>query len=44
MKEYKIKESLLQAVLNYLQEQTYKEVYGLINALMQCKPVEEEKE
>ena len=39
-----VDKELLQAVLNYLQEQPFKEVYGLINKLMQCKQVEEKEE
>ena len=34
-----VKKELLQAVVDYLQEQPFKEVYRLINALMACKPI-----
>ena len=38
-----VKRELVQAVLDYLQEQPYKNVAGLINELMQSKPVPEIK-
>ncbi len=34
-----VKRELLQAVVDYLQEQPFKEVHRLINALMACKPI-----
>jgi hypothetical protein len=44
MMEYKIKQTLIQAILNYLKQQPYEQVYGFINALMSCKPIEEKEE
>jgi len=43
MKEYKIKEQLIQVTLNYLKKQPYEDVYGLINMLMSCKVIEEKE-
>ena len=44
MEEYRVKKPLVQMLLNYLQEQPYRDVYGLINALMACKLIEKEEE
>ena len=43
--EFKIKEDLLRAILVYLQEQPYKDVSGLINAIQsQCTRIEKIQE
>lgn len=39
-----VKKELLQAVLNYLQERPYKDVAGLISALMQSKQIDGENQ
>jgi len=44
MKEYKVKEQLIQATLNYLKKQPYEDVYSLISMLMDSKPIEEKEE
>ncbi len=38
-----VKRDLVQAILDYLQKQPYRDVAGLISELMQSKPVPVEK-
>lgn len=38
---FEIKPELLQAILNYLVNQPYVQVSGLISEIQQCKPVNE---
>ena len=44
MKEYKIKEQVLNTVLQYLASKPYAEVYQLITELQRVEPVEEKKD
>lgn len=39
--KYSIDEQLLQAIINYLASKPYGEVYQLIDAIQQAKPIEE---
>ena len=41
MKTYEIKEELANAILNYLVQQTYKDVSAMVAGLMQLKPVDD---
>ncbi len=41
--ELKIKQEEAQALVNYLQEQPFKDVAGLIQMLIKLQPVEENK-
>jgi len=43
MKTFEIKEDLANAILNYLVQQSYKEVAGMVAALMQLKPIDKPK-
>lgn len=43
MKEYKVKENVINALLAYLSNQPYGEVHELIAVLQQSQPIEEEK-
>lgn len=41
MKEFLVKEELLQALYQYLMEKPMKEVEGLVNGIRQVKPVDD---
>jgi len=42
--DFKVKAEVLQATLDYLQEQKYKDVNRLINKLMVSQPIKDEVE
>lgn len=43
-KQIKMDVELAQTIVNYLQTKPYQEVHQIIPAIINCKPIEEEKE
>jgi hypothetical protein len=41
--KYVVDVQLLQAIVNYLEKRPYKDVWALLAALKQCKPLTEEE-